>query len=37
LAKMQKKKLLEYGLDTRDCRTMCLECTCCDLVPFRDL
>jgi biotin synthase-related radical SAM superfamily protein len=37
LAKMQKKKLLAYGLDTRDCRTMCLECTCCDLVPFRDL
>jgi biotin synthase-related radical SAM superfamily protein len=37
LAKMQKKKLAEYRLDPRKCRTMCLECTCCDLVPFRDL
>ncbi|MDR1954919.1 MAG: radical SAM protein [Candidatus Methanoplasma sp.] len=37
LAKMQKEKLLAHGLDTRDCRTMCLECACCDLVPFRDL
>jgi biotin synthase-related radical SAM superfamily protein len=37
LAKMQKEKLLAHGLDTRDCRTMCMECTCCDLVPFRDL
>ena len=37
LAKMQKAKLTAYGLDTRDCRTMCLECACCDLVPFRDL
>ena len=37
LAEMQKKKLLAYGLDTRSCNTMCLECTCCDLVPFRDL
>ncbi|MCL2509600.1 MAG: radical SAM protein [Methanomassiliicoccaceae archaeon] len=37
LAMMQKEKLAAYGLDTRECRTMCLECTCCDLVPFRDL
>ena len=37
LAKMQKEKLSAHGLDTRSCRTMCLECTCCDLVPFRDL
>jgi len=37
LAKMQKEKLVSYGLDTRDCRTMCIECACCDLVPFRDL
>jgi len=37
LAKMQKAKLTAYGLDTRSCRTMCLECACCDLVPFRDL
>jgi len=37
LAKMQKEKLASYGLDTRNCRTMCIECACCDLVPFRDL
>ena len=37
LARMQKEKLAEYGLDTRDCRTMCIECGCCDIVPFRDL
>ena len=37
LARMQKEKLSAYGLDTRECRTMCIECTCCDLVPFRDL
>ncbi|MCL2032631.1 MAG: radical SAM protein [Methanomassiliicoccaceae archaeon] len=37
LAKMQKEKLRAHGLDTRSCRTMCLECTCCDIVPFRDL
>ena len=37
LARMQKEKLTAYGLDTRDCHTMCIECACCDLVPFRDL
>lgn len=37
LTRMLKTKLIEHGLDTRDCHTMCLECTCCDLVPFRDL
>jgi len=37
LAGMQKEKLIRHGLDTRNCRTMCLECGCCDLVPFRDL
>ncbi|MCL2317501.1 MAG: radical SAM protein [Methanomassiliicoccaceae archaeon] len=37
LAKMQKEVLMKYGLDTRTCSTMCLECGCCDLVPFRDL
>ncbi|MDR1405268.1 MAG: radical SAM protein [Candidatus Methanoplasma sp.] len=36
LAKIQKKTLEKYGLDTRECRTMCIECTCCDLAPFRD-
>ncbi len=37
LARMQKRLLEEHGLDTLGFRTMCLECTCCDLVPFRDL
>ncbi|AIZ56545.1 lipoyl synthase, organellar chromatophore [Candidatus Methanoplasma termitum] len=37
LARMQKRKLAEYGLDTRNCHTMCIECGCCDIVPFRDI
>lgn len=37
LAKEQKRILSENGLDTRTFHTMCFECTCCDIVPFRDL
>lgn len=37
LANMLKEKLTAHGLDTRNCHTMCIECTCCDLIPFRDL
>jgi biotin synthase-related radical SAM superfamily protein len=37
LAHMQKNILNEYGLTTLTFRTMCFECGCCDLVPFRDL
>jgi len=29
--------LLAHGLTTRTYQTMCHECTCCDIVPFRDL
>lgn len=29
--------LLTYGLSTKTYSTMCHECGCCDLVPFRDL
>lgn len=29
--------LIAHGLTTRTYQTMCHECTCCDLVPFRDL
>jgi biotin synthase-related radical SAM superfamily protein len=29
--------LLTYGLSTNTYYTMCHECRCCDLVPFRDL
>lgn len=37
LTRMLKGKLTEYGLDVNDCHTMCIECTCCDLIPFKDL
>lgn len=37
LARMQKEILEKHGLTTRTFRTMCFECGCCDLVPFRDL
>lgn len=37
LAKAHKKILQKYNLDTRTFQTMCFACTCCDLVPFRDL
>lgn len=36
-AKMQKQMMKDFGLDARDYRTMCFECGCCDIVPFRDL
>ncbi len=32
-----KKILMHHGLSTMTFRTMCHECGCCDLVPFRDL
>ena len=37
LARMQKEKLTAHGLTTKECRTMCIECGCCDIVPFRDI
>jgi len=37
VSKMQKTIMERYGLTTKTCHTMCLECTCCDLVPFRDI
>ena len=36
LAEEQKRIMSENGLDTRTFETMCFECACCDLVPFRD-
>lgn len=36
LAHLQKEILSKHGMSTLDAHTMCLECTCCDLVPFRD-
>ncbi|MCQ2079522.1 MAG: radical SAM protein [archaeon] len=37
VAEMHKRVLERNGMDTNTCRTMCLECRCCDLVPHRDL
>ena len=37
LANVQKHILEEYGLTTHTFRTMCFECGCCDLVPFKDI
>jgi len=37
LAKIQKKILKDHDLTTETFKTMCFECGCCDLVPFRDL
>ncbi len=36
LGREQKSILEEHGLDTRTYSTMCFECGCCDLVPFKD-
>ena len=36
LAHMQKKILEDHKLTTNTFRTMCFECGCCDLVPFKD-
>jgi biotin synthase-related radical SAM superfamily protein len=37
LAEEHKRILERYGLDTRSFKTMCNACTCCDIVPFRDV
>ena len=37
LAEAQKRIFGENSLTTRSFRTMCFECGCCDLIPFRDL
>ena len=37
IANIQKTVMEEHGLDPRTFDTMCLRCTCCDLVPFIDL
>lgn len=37
LAKSHKEIFIRHGLDTRSFKTMCFACTCCDLVPFRDI
>ena len=36
LAEMQKAAMRRHGLTTETSVTMCFECGCCDLVPFRD-
>ena len=37
MANILKGIMKKYDLDTRKCQTMCIECGCCDIVPFRDL
>ncbi len=37
LAREHKRILQEHGLDTHTVRTMCPECRCCDIAPFRDI
>ncbi len=37
LTRMQKGIMSSHGLTSLTSVTMCMECTCCDLVPFRDL
>lgn len=36
IAGEQKRIMEKYGLTTIGCKTMCYECRCCDIVPFRD-
>lgn len=36
LAEIQKNAMKRHGLTTETSQTMCFECGCCDLVPFRD-
>lgn len=37
LAEIQKSIMARHGFDRMPSRTMCMECGCCDLVPFKDL
>ena len=37
IAEIQKETMKRYGLGSGTFETMCLRCTCCDLVPFIDL
>lgn len=36
LAKMQKGAMADHGLSSNTFSSMCFECGCCDLVPFKD-
>ena len=37
LAREHKRILAAHDLDPREVKSMCFACTCCDLVPYRDL
>ncbi|MDD4222080.1 MAG: radical SAM protein [Candidatus Methanomethylophilus sp.] len=37
VSRIQKEVMGRHGLTTKEVQTMCLKCTCCDLVPFKDL
>lgn len=36
IAKMQKQAMVRNGMDSMTSKTMCMGCTCCDIVPFVD-
>jgi biotin synthase-related radical SAM superfamily protein len=37
LARMQRKILKKFNIDTRQFKTMCHSCMCCDIEPFKDV
>jgi len=37
LSLMLKDALMRHGLRPEDCKTMCIRCTCCDIIPFVDI
>jgi len=37
LAAEARDTFLIYGLTPEHFRTMCHKCTCCDIVPFKDI
>lgn len=37
VARLQKEAMQRHGLTSMTSVTMCLECGCCDIVPFRDI
>lgn len=37
VARIQKEAMEKHGLTSLSSHTMCLECGCCDIVPFRDI
>lgn len=36
IARMQKQAMIDNGMNSMTSKTMCMGCTCCDIVPFVD-